>query len=248
MLPVEHLNMINRNLQELMNNYLEPFGGRNIIIVGDFNQLYIIKPYKPLYEPFSGFKSDVYKLFKIQELTKNYRQQHDPEFFKLCNKMRYKMTNEDCVELMNILNKRVCDTENMNGVRLVSTNEKVDNLNLKYYNNEFNPGNLLVNTENFRDKKSGIFIPNGILGFVTDDNKANFNGTIMNIKKSFKLAKGITIHRSQGLTISENVIIDPDRLFVANHLYVALTRATKLSNIYLTESIKIHTIRKTCNI
>ena len=248
MLPLEHLNMINRNLQERFNNHLEPFGGRHIILVGDFHQLPVIAPYKSLYDPFTNHSSPIYKLFTIQELTKNYRQQEDPDFFNLCQKMRQKMTHGDCVELMDILNARVADTEHMQGLRLVSTNEKVDALNTKYYNNEFNPGNCIINTENFKDKASGRFIPNGLLGVVNADGKADFDGVKMTLKKCFKLAAGITIHRSQGLTVRENIIIDPDRLFDKNHLYVALTRAIKLDNVYLTQPIEIRTIKRTCNI
>ena len=50
----------------------------------------------------------------------------------------------------------------------------------------------------------------------------------------------LTVHKSQGKTLTRNVIIDPTRLFERNHLYVALTRATMFTNIYLTSPITLY--------
>ena len=47
----------------------------------------------------------------------------------------------------------------------------------------------------------------------------------------------MTIHKAQGKTFKRNVIINPTRLFSRNHLYVALTRATSFTSIYLTSPI-----------
>ena len=64
-------------------------------------------------------------------------------------------------------------------------------------------------------------------------------------KSRFKVAMALTVHKSQGKTLRRNVIINPTRLFERNHLYVALTRATKFENIYLTESITFNQFIKT---
>ena len=51
-----------------------------------------------------------------------------------------------------------------------------------------------------------------------------------------KLAWAITIHKSQGLTL-EKVIIDAERSFAPGQVYVALSRAVNLHNLYLKSGI-----------
>lgn len=51
-----------------------------------------------------------------------------------------------------------------------------------------------------------------------------------------KLAWAITIHKSQGLTL-EKVIIDAERSFAPGQVYVALSRAVNLYNLYLKSGI-----------
>ena len=58
-------------------------------------------------------------------------------------------------------------------------------------------------------------------------------------KDRFAPAMALTVHKSQGKTLSRNVVINPSRLFERNHLYVALTRATGFDHIYLTEPLTL---------
>jgi ATP-dependent exoDNAse (exonuclease V) alpha subunit len=58
------------------------------------------------------------------------------------------------------------------------------------------------------------------------------------LKNISTISYGITVHKCQGKTITGKIVINPTRLFAKNHLYVALTRATCLNNIYLTTPIQ----------
>lgn len=53
-----------------------------------------------------------------------------------------------------------------------------------------------------------------------------------------RLAYAITIHKAQGSTYSQGVIIDPHCGWAPGLLYVALSRATELKNVILTEWIQ----------
>ena len=105
-------------------------------------------------------------------------------------------------------------------------------------------------------------IPNGSIGIVVEIEpqfKVRWSDeTISSFRKAgktksknktsndrFTLAFSITVHKCQGMTLKGNVIIDPSRLFALHHLYVALTRATKFENIYLTEPLTFQTLCKT---
>lgn len=57
-----------------------------------------------------------------------------------------------------------------------------------------------------------------------------------------RLAWGITIHKSQGLTF-ERVIIDAEAAFAHGQVYVALSRCTSLEGIVLSSPIRDHSVR-----
>jgi len=47
------------------------------------------------------------------------------------------------------------------------------------------------------------------------------------------LAYAVTIHKTQGMTIDSQIVIDCKNLFAEGQFYVAISRATRLKNIYL---------------
>lgn len=231
---------IDRKLRELYNTW-KPFGGRYIILVGDLKQL---PPVKGDSIDNCQEGQDIYKLFKVVELTHNYRQQDDKPFNDLLNTMRNPMTTQQAREIMNTLNTRVLPLPDDYDLYMVSINDKVSKINKEKYNNDFKAQHKILSTANI--KLENGFIANGSLGVVTEDGKARFGDLVCPIRAVFNLAAAITIHRAQGMTCRGNIILDPDRLFDKNHLYVALSRATKLSNVYLTSPIDIRTMSKTC--
>ena len=60
------------------------------------------------------------------------------------------------------------------------------------------------------------------------------NNVIIAIRRQYplRLAYGITIHKSQGMSL-DNLVVDCSKIFEKGQTYVALSRATKLSGLYL---------------
>ena len=59
----------------------------------------------------------------------------------------------------------------------------------------------------------------------------------------FKLARAITIHKSQGLTFDRMVIDFGRRVFASGQAYVALSRITSLDGLTLTRPLQMHDVR-----
>jgi hypothetical protein len=243
------------NLRIIMGK-LEPH--QSLIMAGDFCQLPCIEA-TPIYDNWTGKKCPEYEMFEVRELTKNWRQKEDPEFFNLCNELRGKLSKSDALEILKKINTRVSNSlpENTttDDIHICGINTQVDNVNKNY---KLQEGTKVISNMQCKDLE-GNKIPNGAIGIVECIHplKINFNGSISTFKgvgktkagkPRFTPAYGLTIHRAQGKTIKRNVIINPSRLFSKNHLYVALTRATKFDSIYLTEKMTFKTFCKTVHV
>ena len=102
----------------------KPFGGTQMIFVGDLSQL---KPISRLKKPFM-FQNDAWKQgnFKSCYLTKNHRQTGDSKLLTLLNNMRSnKLTEED----IDLLNSRITLDPPKDITRLYTHNIDVDGLN-----------------------------------------------------------------------------------------------------------------------
>lgn len=265
MLPDEHLQIIDERLREKFNPN-ESFGGRRIILVGDFWQLPVLKPLTPLYDHWTDTKTLLYSQFTVQELTENWRQKADPEFYNLCQKLRNKMSKKEAQIILNKLNERCVSDEDgakyvpfagtMDDMYMAGVNMQCDYINRLRYGGKQHIGTKIINTKTFTYKHDGtrIKIPNGRIGVVelTKSRKfhVNFEGIgiceFRGKRDEFKPAYAVTVHKAQGRTQRGKVVIDPSRLFDKNHLYVALTRASTFQNIYLTEPISLRVFAKTC--
>ena len=120
------LSKVSEILTTIRNNPM-PFGGVQVILVGDFYQL----------PPISGnfcFKSDIWDKmnFNTHVLTKIYRQR-DPQFLEILSRAREgNITNEDLNILKNCNGKLFI--KNIIPTKLYSLNVDVSLINEKYYN------------------------------------------------------------------------------------------------------------------
>jgi hypothetical protein len=233
------------NLKIMLNKLTE---NQSFIMAGDFKQLDCVEG-MPIY------KSEIYNRFTINELTKNWRQKEDKAFFDLCNMLRGKLSKSKALEILKKLNTRVVrksiSNKTLNDAQICGINKQVDNINKKY---KIEVGCKVISNMQCYDKEKNK-IPNNAIGIVRsmtplkieweDGLISEFKGIC---KHRFSPAYGLTIHKAQGKTLTGNVIINPSRLFAKNHLYVALTRAIKFTNIFLTEKITYNTLMKTCSV
>jgi hypothetical protein len=244
------------NLKEIMNK-IKPT--QSLIMAGDFWQLPCFNE-TPIFDNWSGKMSVEYEKFNKRELTKNWRQKEDPEFFDLCNKLRNKLSKAESMEIIDKLNKRVVDKlpefDSLDDIYICGINEQVNLINKKY---KFEVGCKVICNMTCKDSE-GNTVANGDIGIVLnltpvriqwDDNKISTFRSIGKNKSGkprFTPAYALTVHKAQGRTIKRHVVINPTRLFSKNHLYVALTRATKFSSIYFTKKITFDTFCKTVNV
>ena len=248
---LDECSMVSAQALKMIMDKLNPT--QSLLLAGDFNQLPPAGGEGGIFNNWTGEKSLEYERFNIMELTKNWRQKEDPDFFELCNKLRTKLSKTDAMEIIEKLNTRFIkikksDINTIDDIYICGINKQVDTINTSSLK-----CNRVVSIKNFKDGDN--FISNGLIGIVKKQNKNNIikweNGTESNYQKCesrINPATAITVHKSQGKTLKRNVVIDPTRLFSKNHLYVALTRATKFSNIYLTKKITFDIFSKTVQV
>ena len=145
------------------------------------------------------------------------------------------------MQIIDTLNKRVgkCNAD----LTICGVTRQVKQYNNLYKKNGINKVICLTNDYSYKGVTNGdIGTYNGSVfkfGDVEIKSKAKIDG------KRFDYAYAITVHKAQGMTITGNLQIDPSKLFEKNHLYVALTRATCLNNIYFTCPITPKMVKKT---
>jgi ATP-dependent exoDNAse (exonuclease V) alpha subunit len=271
MCPAEHLVIIDQRLRERFDSN-KSFGGRSVILVGDFGQLPAVKPLTSLYDNWTGEKHELYAEFTEHRLEKNWRQNTDPEFFELCQSLRKPLSEPEAIAVMNKLNERVVGSQatgvsgstrrirdlykGEDDMYIAGINEQVNKINKPYI--KLKRGRKVICNAKYYDQEKNM-IAKGEIGKVVRNKKGEFwvrfSGRVAKFKgigksnksveSRFSPAYAITVHKSQGSTYKGNVVIDPSRLFEKNHLYVALTRGTRLDKIYLTEPITFNVLCKT---
>jgi hypothetical protein len=255
---LDECSMLSEGVLKQIIEKLQPH--QSLILAGDFWQLPCVEG-TPIFDNWTGIASETYKQFEIRELTKNWRQEHDPEFFELCQKLRNQLTHDEALLIIEKLNTRVVprtlslpDNTTLDDIHICGINEQVNYENNKY---KFSVGSKIMCNITCKDKE-GNKVPNGSIGIIIDHSDSFLKvdwGTFQSAfigfgggtkgKAKFTLAHALTVHKSQGKTIKRNVIINPSRLFSKNHLYVALTRATKFDSVFLTQPISMNVFMKT---
>lgn len=131
-------------IDELLRKYREnnyPFGGVQMLLIGDFFQIAPVEPKSPNawkafkndYESIWFFDCDGYKKLKpeLLEFTKIHRQHHDQILTKYLQEIRQ---NEYSSETLQFFNSRITSSENIptGAIALCPTNKKVDEYNNDY--------------------------------------------------------------------------------------------------------------------
>jgi len=245
------------------------FGGKQIILAGDFKQLQPVDILKQpmnedgvLYETIEDMP--IYKTFNIMELKHNYRQQSDLTFYNLCNEIRYKdkLSPTRKREIIDILNTRVHTQETIaaldltgdDSIYIAGRNNTCDELNRSP---QAQSCKKIINT--VKHNTSHGIIHNGERGHIIGKERSvdnsidiftvEFNGVEHKYygkypSDAIKRAYALTVHRVQGRTCSDKVVLDPSTLFAKNHLYVAITRAIKFDSLYLSSALTLETFNR----
>jgi len=272
-IPAHQFDTINKAMMDFYNTD-KPFADKRIVLVGDFDQLPPVAKvgnHSDL-DCRSLRHSALFKLFTTRRLKVNHRQSSDPAFYNVLESLRNKasLSHDELEHLLETINSRVIDRDTLlkkilatetdqSSAIILGTHEAIkrvdklfkydtDNLVLKV-------GMKVISTK--KHNTCNTIIHNGAHGYIYDINidkhgvktfmvdydqtKVAYSG---NLPQSVILGTSMTIHRVQGKTYTGDVIFNPTSLFEKNHLYVAMSRATRLDNIYLTEKLSEYTFIK----
>lgn len=134
MVRADLFDFIDRLLQDIKGNQL-PFGGIQVILVGDFYQLPPVvvdeenAQIRAHYQSPFVFDSRAFHGFKTIELTEVLRQKGDLKFIKLLDRAR---TGTVTTVDINLLNKNVAYSVNDVRIRLCGTNSQADEVNNEF--------------------------------------------------------------------------------------------------------------------
>ena len=158
MLPDEHLKSIDERLRANFDEKTS-FGGKRVILVGDFCQLPVLQPLTSLHDVWKDEKTDLYSKFTIMELSENWRQKNDPAFYDVCQKIREKLTITEAKDIINKLNDRcimdengdvvIPDASTIDDTYMAGINSQCDDVNNSKYTNLWEPGTKIINTKTF---------------------------------------------------------------------------------------------------
>ena len=229
---------------------------QTLILSGDFWQLPCVNG-TPIFNVGTGIGSPEYSRFALLDLTKNYRQALDPDFYALCSRLRRPLSIQEALEIIEKLNTRVqptidpADYSSIHSIYIAGRNKNVDAINDNF---TWQIGTKVICNAHTQDI-AGETIPNNQIGVITELTDQVFklqwaNGSTSTFKlakkSKFSIGMANTVHKAQGKTMLNNVVIAPGSLFEKHHLYVALTRATQFKSIILTQPITMRILRATC--
>ena len=142
---------LNAFLQQIKNNQL-PFGGIAILVIGDFFQLPPVKQ-ASIFERL--VLNDPWFDFQLHELTEIVRQNGDPEFAELLNRMREGNETQEDIHVIKLLSETDTSDWPVDHCKLYITNRLKDIENDKYLK-DFREGGHPVHTIIAKDLKMDI--------------------------------------------------------------------------------------------
>lgn len=194
---------LNLRLQQIMGTP-KPFGGLNLITVGDLFQL------KPVFDKwifenskdaYSALATNIWQEhFKMYELSEIMRQKDDREFAELLNRLREGKHTEQDIEVLKgrILKVKPGESDYpMNITHLFSSNQAVDGHNVKIFNNS-------------KNQKVNICAVDIIIGDLSDKLKERMKQKIPNDPtKTMGLFSVCSVHVAAKYDLTTNVSV-PD--------------------------------------
>lgn len=204
-LIVDEISMIGKKTFDDLNKFLrqikinnEDFGGVSILIIGDFFQLPPVKM-SPIFA--NPTLTDAWYLFRLHELTEIVRQNGDPQFAALLNRMREGNHTPEDIKFVESLSKT--DTSNWpaDHCKLYMTNQLVDHENVKHLK-KFQQQGLKVHTIYAKDAKKDL---------ASNSHKINVkaNASISdtgNLPYCLKICEGSRVMMTKNIDISDRLI------------------------------------------
>lgn len=298
---IDEVSMLRRDMFELIDAKLKlikgndlPFGGIQMVVVGDFLQLEPIVPtgdmgfYQRYYDSVFSFTSDAW-VFDTIELDKVYRQE-DQEQVNILNSIRKGKDVKQALNAIKKLSKPFIDSPTI--LQICTLNRDVDAVNNRWYSELKTPeytyqgltvgnwkpsempsplklklkkGARVMLTANDPDGRyvngdRGIVeeLSHGAIKILLDRGKSVTVSTYTWRKVSYKrvggklvkttgeeymqypvkLAYAVSIHKSQGMTVTDLAVDVGERgCFAHGQLYVALSRITDLRELQLVRPI-----------
>jgi len=283
MMDNELFDLISNLLMTIKNNN-KPFGGIQVIVVGDFYQL----------PPINGdfcFTSPSWIDLNLKKviLTDLIRQKDDNKLQEILSEIRNGKISTESYELLEGLKKTSFNSCEVKPTRLYPVNVNVDKINqhefkklLKSNDNKqvlykafnLNPRskekpdsydlNLTLNAQVMVIRNISIEdkLFNGSRGVVVDLKETSviikdinnnlhcidYYTDVINKQKGIsfmplKLAYAISIHKAQGASIDYLELDLGDDIFISGQLYTALSRATNINNIKISNLSKLSFIQ-----
>ena len=223
MISKDTFNDLNVNMRKIFDedgNLDLDFGGKSMLLIGDFLQL----PAKTMiFQRLSP--TDAWYLFRLHELTEVMRQSGDPEFAELLNRVRIgKQTDED-IEAIHELENTDVSTWPENHLRSYMTNHLVNKRNLEVMNTATNAIFTINAVDGRADNHTGAFPYN-----LSDDLEPGKTG---NMKRSLRIWVGARVILTANLDVDDKLCNGSEGVVKYIHVRTTISSAKHGGTIYV---------------